>query len=94
MNFHSASLILEDIPHLQTLILGDYVFESPYLCIIRNLPELKEIHLGTNALYLYSTKYMIMDNLPILEKIDSLGASLVCSNITIKGDIAFSYIEL
>ena len=85
INYHDAPLNLENLPNLTTLILGDYVFESPRTCVIRDLPELKEIHLGTNALYLFKTSFLRMENLPKLEIFESLGSSLTCSKITITG---------
>lgn len=84
INFHDASLDLRNLPNLTTLILGDYVFESPPTAVISDLPKLKEIRLGTNALYFYKTKSARIENLPSLESIESLGASLVRSRITIK----------
>lgn len=84
INFHDASLDLQNLPNLTTLILGDYVFESPPTIVIRDLPNLKEIRLGTNAWYFYKTESALIENLPSLESIESLGASLVGSRITIK----------
>lgn len=84
INFHDASLYLQNLPNLTTLILGDYVFESPPKVIIRSLPKLKEIRLGTNAWFFFKTKSVLIEDLPSLESIESLGASLVGSRITIK----------
>ena len=98
INFHDASLDLRnlpnlttlilgdyvfDLPNLTTLILGDYVFDSPPTAVISDLPKLKEIHLGISALYFYKTKSALIEDLPSLESIESLGTSLVGSRITI-----------
>ena len=50
LNFCYSSFVIKDLPHLNSIELGDRAFGEPLSTVISNLPHLNSIKLGTLAL--------------------------------------------
>ena len=76
-NFCYSSFVIKDLPHLQSIELGDAAFYNSLSTIISNLPHLNSIKLGSQTLYgrWDNDCSLKMENLPNLESITSELAS-------------------
>ena len=79
MQFLLFFIVVKDLPHLNSIELGDYTFFASLSTIISNLPHLNSIKLGKWALQGRSDEScsLKMENLPSLTSITSNGHSFI-----------------
>ena len=104
-NFYYSSFVIKDLPHLNSITLGNYAFNHSLSTVISSLPNLNSIQLGEWTLQGKDDNdcSLIMENLPNLTSITSDGnsfrypCSVTLSNIpnlkTVDLPDSFQYVE-
>ena len=104
-NFRYSSFVIKDLPHLNSIELGNLAFDNSLSTVISNLPHLNLIKLGGCALFGRndSSCSLRMEDLPNLTSITSKGESfkyprsVTLSNIpnlqTVNLPYSFRYVQ-